>query len=66
MKLSTRNQLPGTVTCYVDSTIALPLLTAYALTRHAKREHKRYIDKLPMLTQKLRERYEEICKARTE
>jgi len=60
------DKLPGTVTCYVDSTIALPLLTAYALTRHEKREHKRYIDKLPMLTQKLRERYEEICKARTE
>ena len=28
------DKLPDTVTCYVDSTIALPLLTAYALTRH--------------------------------
>ena len=29
--------LPDSVTCYTDSTIALPLLTAYALARHAPR-----------------------------
>ena len=28
-------QLPDSVTCYTDSTVALPLLTAYALARHA-------------------------------
>jgi deoxyhypusine synthase len=28
------DKLPDSVTCYVDSTIALPLLTAYALSRH--------------------------------
>ena len=27
------DKLPDSVTCYVDSTIALPLLAAYALTR---------------------------------
>src|SRR5207249_7095777 len=28
-------QLPDMVTCYLDSTVALPLLTAYALAQHA-------------------------------
>jgi deoxyhypusine synthase len=27
------DQLPGSVVCYVDSTIALPILTAYALAK---------------------------------
>ena len=33
--------LPDTVVCYVDSTVALPLLSAYAVANHAKRPHKR-------------------------
>ena len=33
--------LPDSVTCYTDSTIALPLLTAYALARHAPRPLRR-------------------------
>ena len=35
------DQLPGTVVVYADNTIALPLLTAYALARHADRPLKR-------------------------
>ncbi len=35
------NQLPDTVVCYLDTTVALPLLTAYALARHKKRPLKR-------------------------
>ena len=35
------DQLPGTVVCYIDNTVALPLLTAYALARHAPRPLKR-------------------------
>src|SRR5207244_4134243 len=35
------DKLPDTVVCYVDTTVALPLLTAYALTAHAPREPKR-------------------------
>ena len=31
------NQLPDTVTCYLDSTVALPILTAYSLANHAPR-----------------------------
>jgi deoxyhypusine synthase len=35
------DRLPDAVVCYVDSTVALPLITAYALTRHDPREPKR-------------------------
>ncbi len=35
------DQLPGTVVVYLDNTVALPLLTAYALGRHAPRPLKR-------------------------
>jgi deoxyhypusine synthase len=35
------DKLPDTVVCYCDSTIALPLLTAYALANHAPRTPKR-------------------------
>jgi deoxyhypusine synthase len=41
------DKLPGTVVAYVDSTVALPILTAYATTRHAKRPLKRLMKKLP-------------------
>ena len=50
-------KLPDSVTCYIDSTAALPLLTAYALTRHEKRPLKRLMDKLPELTQRLETGY---------
>ncbi len=33
--------LPGTVVCYLDNTVAMPLLTAYALARHPPRPLKR-------------------------
>ncbi len=38
------NSLPDCVVAYTDSTIALPLLTAYALNRHAPRKLKRLYD----------------------
>jgi deoxyhypusine synthase len=34
------DRLPDAVVCYVDSTVALPLITAYALTRHEPRQPK--------------------------
>src|SRR5579871_2102386 len=49
------DKLPDSVTCYIDSTAALPLLTAYALTRREKRPLKRLADRLPELTRKLEE-----------
>jgi deoxyhypusine synthase len=38
------DQLPGTVVCYLDSTVALPIITAYALARHKPRPLKRLYD----------------------
>lgn len=35
------DRLPDAVVCYVDSTIALPIITAYALAQHAPREPRR-------------------------
>ena len=58
------DKLPGTVTCYVDSTVALPLLTAYALTRREPRPHKRIMDRLPDLMRRLEKRYAEVRKER--
>lgn len=34
-------RLPDAVVCYIDSTVALPLITAYSLARHAPRAPKR-------------------------
>jgi deoxyhypusine synthase len=50
-------QLPDTVTCYVDSTIFLPLLTAYALATHPPRPHRRLMDRLENLTRGIAEQY---------
>src|SRR5438093_9651525 len=47
------DKLPDSVTCYIDSTAALPLLTAYALTRHERRPLKRLMDRLPELNRRL-------------
>ncbi len=38
-------RLPDSVTCYTDTTIALPLLTAYALARREPRPLKRIYDR---------------------
>ncbi|MCS7020907.1 MAG: deoxyhypusine synthase [Gemmataceae bacterium] len=51
------DKLPDSVTCYVDSTIALPLLAAYALARHPRRSPKRLMDRLPELTARLEKEY---------
>jgi deoxyhypusine synthase len=60
------DKLPGTVTCYVDSTVALPLISAYALTRVQPRPLKRYVDKLPELTKRLNAKYAEVRTQRGE
>jgi deoxyhypusine synthase len=39
------DHLPDSVTCYTDSTIALPLLTAYACGRHEPRPLRRLYDR---------------------
>jgi deoxyhypusine synthase len=39
------DQLPGTIVCYTDTTIAMPLFTAYALRKHKPRKLKRLAEK---------------------
>jgi deoxyhypusine synthase len=39
------DRLPDAVVCYLDSTIALPIITSYALARHKPRTHKRLFEK---------------------
>jgi deoxyhypusine synthase len=51
-------QLPDTVVCYVDATVALPLVTAYALARRKPRARRRLYDRLPDMMNHLRSEYE--------
>ncbi|HET7024330.1 MAG TPA: deoxyhypusine synthase [Gemmatimonadales bacterium] len=50
--------LPGTVVVYMDNTVALPLLTAYALNRHPKRPLKRLYARREAMMTRLRTEYQ--------
>jgi deoxyhypusine synthase len=39
------DKLPDSVSCYLDSTVALPLFTTYALAKHSPRPLRRLIDR---------------------
>jgi deoxyhypusine synthase len=52
------DRLPDAVVCYVDSTVALPLITAYALTRHEPRAPKRLYDRREEFMTLLRTEYQ--------
>jgi deoxyhypusine synthase len=39
------DQLPAAVVCYLDSTVALPIITAYALAKHPPRKPRRLYDR---------------------
>jgi len=51
------DQLPGTVIVYADATIGLPLLTSYALARHAPRPLRRLHDRRAELAARLKDAY---------
>jgi deoxyhypusine synthase len=51
------NQLPDAVVAYLDSTVALPLVTYYALARRPARKLKRLYDKRAALLEKLTAEY---------
>jgi deoxyhypusine synthase len=51
------DRLPDAVVCYLDSTVALPLITAYALTRHEPREPKRLYEKRDEFMNQLQAEY---------
>jgi deoxyhypusine synthase len=50
--------LPDTVVCYVDTTIGLPIMTAYAMANHAPRKLKRLYDRRKELIDKLKQEHE--------
>jgi len=52
-------QLPNSVICYLDSTVALPLITAYALARKPPRTPRRLMDRIPALMDRLARAYSE-------
>jgi deoxyhypusine synthase len=51
------DRLPDAVVCYLDSTVALPLLTAYAHARHKPRKRKRLFDRRVQMMQRLLDEY---------
>ncbi len=51
------DMLPGTVVCYMDNTVSLPLLAAYALARHAPRPLKRLYGRREAMMARLSEEY---------
>ena len=53
------DRLPDAVVCYLDSTVAVPLLTAYALARRKPRKLKRLYDRRDEMMALLRRLYEE-------
>jgi deoxyhypusine synthase len=48
------DSLPDAVVCYLDTTVALPILAAYALARHAPRPLRRLYDRRDELIARLR------------
>ena len=53
------DRLPDAVVCYADSTIALPLLTSYALAKRESRPLKRLFDRRAQMMELLRREFEE-------
>jgi deoxyhypusine synthase len=51
------DKLPGTVVCYLDNTVAFPLLAAYALARRKPRRLKRLYRRRDAMMQELTEQY---------
>jgi len=54
------DKLPDCVVAYLDSTIALPLLTAYCLTKVKPRRPKRLYDRRDAILDKVRAKYLEV------
>ena len=51
-------ELPSTIVCYTDSTIALPLFTAYVMNQCQPRSLKRLYDRREEMLEKLRAAYQ--------
>ncbi|MFQ5851885.1 MAG: deoxyhypusine synthase [Candidatus Binatia bacterium] len=53
------DQLPDSVVCYVDSTIGLPILTAYAMAKRPPRKPKRLFDRRESLLKNIEKEFRE-------
>jgi len=58
------DKLPGTVVCYLDNTVGMPLLASYALAKRKPRTLKRLYDRRDALMGALRSAYEKAKKSR--
>ena len=58
------DRLPDSVVCYVDSTVALPLITAYALARRKARKPRRLFEQRDTMMAKLKDAYEKVLRQR--
>ena len=56
------DRLPDAVVCYVDSTIALPILAAYALDQHAPRTPRRLFDRREQMMRRIRDEYQKSAR----
>jgi deoxyhypusine synthase len=52
------DRLPDAVVCYLDSTVALPLLTSYAHARHAPRPLRRLYERREAMMNLLRSEFQ--------
>ncbi|MEI6351252.1 MAG: deoxyhypusine synthase [Verrucomicrobiota bacterium] len=50
-------KLPDAIVCYTDTTIAMPILTHYALAKHKPRKLKRLYDERPKMVKALTKEY---------
>jgi len=55
-------RLPDTVVAYLDSTVAMPIMTSYALAKRRPRRLKRLYDRRVELLETLRKEYEKALK----
>src|SRR5277367_1536991 len=57
-------RLPDSVVCYVDTTVALPLLTAYALARRKPRKPRRLYEQREAMMARVTGAYEKVRRKR--
>ena len=58
--------LPGTVVCYLDNTVSLPIITAYAKARIGKRRLKRLYHKREAMMARLVREYQAALRFRND
>lgn len=58
------SKLPDSVVCYVDATVALPLLTAYALNKRKPRKPRRLYEQRAEMLSELTSAYQKVRKKR--